>query len=217
MMVKDLKQSPDGDYPWMRKVQLYIANGQIARALRLLDRVVEYDMPLFEHDSTVQEGRRLAWLYRIGLLRDRGRLSEALAWTCLECEMNPQNLAAQVLKEMLKESLNLQLKPPDETIGESPKKVDQGIWHGVAGMRGVKTVLERDIILPLRDREMAKRFKVRLPRGVLFYGPPGCGKTHMARKLADANINVTANGKRSRKRGQKTLELHANMSYVNIQ
>ena len=131
--------------------------------------------------------------------------------------MNPQNLAAQVLKEMLKESLNLQLKPPDETIGETPKKVDQGIWHGVAGMRGVKTVLERDIILPLRDREMAKRFKVRLPRGVLFSGPPGCGKTHMARKLADANINVTANGKRSRKRGQKTLELHANMSYVNIQ
>ena len=102
-------------------------------------------------------------------------------------------------------------------IEESPKKVDQGIWHGVAGMRGVKTVLERDIILPLRDREMAKRFKVRLPRGVLFYGPLGCGKTHMARKLADANINVTANGKRSRKRGQKTLELHANMSYVNIQ
>jgi transitional endoplasmic reticulum ATPase len=52
-------------------------------------------------------------------------------------------------------------------------------------MRGVKTVLERDIILPLRDRDMAKKFKVRLPRGVLFYGPPGCGKTHIARKLAD--------------------------------
>jgi transitional endoplasmic reticulum ATPase len=184
-MIKDLKQSSGGDYPWMRKVQLYIANGQIARALRLLDRVVEYDMPLFKHDSTVQEGRRLAWLYRIDLLRDRGRLSEALAWTCLECEMNPQNLAAQVLKEMLKESLNLQIKSPDEMTGESPKKVDQGIWHGVAGMRGVKTVLERDIILPLRDREMAKRFKVRLPRGVLFYGPPGCGKTFIARRLAD--------------------------------
>jgi hypothetical protein len=93
-MLRDWRQSPDGDYPWMRKVQLYIANGQIARALRLLDRVAEYDMPLFKHDSTVQGVRRLAWLYRIDLLRDRGRLSEALAWTCLECEINPQNLAA---------------------------------------------------------------------------------------------------------------------------
>jgi len=35
-MVKDLKQSPDGDYPWMRKVQLYIANGQIVGSGTLL-------------------------------------------------------------------------------------------------------------------------------------------------------------------------------------
>ena len=184
-MVKELKQSPDGDYPWMRKVQRYIAYGQKGRALQALEKIIEHDMPLFHQLPEVLEDRRLAWLYRIDLLRDWGKLSEALAWTCLECELNPNNLAAQALKEMLKESLHLQIKSADETIGESPRKVDQGIWHGVAGMRGVKTVLERDIILPLRDRERAKRFKVRLPRGVLFYGPPGCGKTFVARKLAD--------------------------------
>jgi len=185
MMVKDLKQSPDGDYPWMRKVQRYIAYGQKGRALQALEKIIEHDMPLFYHLPEVLEDRRLAWLYRIDLLRDWGKLSEALAWTCLECELNPGNLAAQSLKEMLKESLHLQIKPSDERIGESPKRVDQGIWHGVAGMRGVKTVLDWDITLPLRDREMAKKFKVRLPRGVLFYGPPGCGKTRIARKLAD--------------------------------
>jgi transitional endoplasmic reticulum ATPase len=184
-MVKDYLHPPDSDYPWMKKVQYLITKGQIHQALRLLDRVVEYDTPLFKDDPNLHEDRHLAWLFRIDLLRDLGRLSEALAWTCLECEMNPQNHAAQMLKEELKESLNLQNKQLIKAVEDSPKKIDSGIWHGVAGMRGVKTVLERDIILPLRDREMAKRFKVRLPRGVLFYGPPGCGKTHIARKLAN--------------------------------
>ena len=157
-MVKDLKQSPGGDYPWMKKVQRYIAYGQKGRALQVLERVIEHDMPLFHNLPEVMEDRRLAWLYRINVLRDCGRLSEALAWTCLECELNPNNLAAQSLKEMLKEALHLQIKPADEMIGESPKRVDQGIWQGVAGMRGLKTVLERDIILPLRDCDMAKKF-----------------------------------------------------------
>jgi len=50
-MVKDYKQSPAGEYPWIRKVQQYLAKGQIALALRMLDRVVEYDMPLFKDDK----------------------------------------------------------------------------------------------------------------------------------------------------------------------
>jgi hypothetical protein len=98
-MVKDFRQSPTGGYPWMRKVQQYIANGQIALAMRLLNRVVEYDMPLFKDDSALQEDRRLAWLYRIDLLRDLGRVSEALAWTCLECELH-QGRSRAKLREM---------------------------------------------------------------------------------------------------------------------
>src|SRR5512139_3571930 len=130
-MAKDLKQSPGGDYPWMQKVQRYIAYGQKGRALQVLEKAIERDMPLFHQLPEVLENRRLAWLYRIDLLRDWGRLSEALAWTCLECELNPNNLAAQSLKEMLNEALHLQNKPSDETLEESPNRVDQGIWNGV--------------------------------------------------------------------------------------
>jgi hypothetical protein len=168
-MVKELKQSPDGSYPWMGRVQRYIAYGQKGRALQVLEKVIEYDMPLFNQLPEVLQDRRIAWLYRVDLLRDWGRLSEALAWTCLECELNPNNLAAQALKELLKDSLHLQISSSDRKVDESRKGADHGIWRGVAGMREVKLLLERDIILPLRNREMAKRFKVHLPRGVIFF------------------------------------------------
>ncbi len=57
-------------------------------------------------------------------------------------------------------------------------------WDGVAGMRELKAIFERDIILPLREPDIYKLYKVSLPNGVLLYGPPGCGKTFIARKLA---------------------------------
>ncbi|MBK8352704.1 MAG: ATP-binding protein [Saprospirales bacterium] len=58
-------------------------------------------------------------------------------------------------------------------------------WDGVAGMRELKAIFERDIILPLREPAIYKAYKVSLPNGVLLYGPPGCGKTFIARKLAE--------------------------------
>jgi len=180
-----LKTPETKDSPWARKAERYIASGQRTRALHLLERVIEYSMPLFPDSPELQEDRRLAWLYRIDLLREWGRLSEALAWTCLECELNPQNVTAQVLKENLKEALNLHARQGQTSLGKQANQpLEPGLWSGVAGMREVKLILERDVILPLRNQELYRRFKVDLPNGVLLYGPPGCGKTFIARKLA---------------------------------
>ncbi len=178
----DLNSPENEDLPWVRKAQQYIADGRKARALKLLEKVIEYDMPLFACDSAVLEDRRLAWLYRISLLREWGRIYEALAWACLECELNPENVAAIALKESLKESLAFHGNDPQS--GKPEKNVIDGIWKGVAGMREVKTLLERDVILPLKKPLIYSQFKVNPPNGVLFYGPPGCGKTFIAKKLA---------------------------------
>jgi len=80
-----------------------------------------------------------------------GRVSDALAWTCLECELNPLNVAALALKEALKSSLNLGRGHQDADVKKAKGNLDYGLWMGVAGMRDIKAVLDRDV--QRRDRK----------------------------------------------------------------
>lgn len=55
----------------------------------------------------------------------------------------------------------------------------------VAGMQELKNLLIADVINPLRNPENFKKFKVSIPNGIILYGPPGCGKTFIVRRLAE--------------------------------
>ena len=57
-------------------------------------------------------------------------------------------------------------------------------WADVGGLSGLREMLTRAVICPLRDPHLLARFGVRPVRGVLLAGPPGTGKTLVARALA---------------------------------
>lgn len=63
-------------------------------------------------------------------------------------------------------------------------------WDEVGGLDEVKESLKEAVEWPLKNPESFKRVGIRPPRGILLYGPPGCGKTYIVKALAnEAGVN----------------------------
>jgi transitional endoplasmic reticulum ATPase len=57
-------------------------------------------------------------------------------------------------------------------------------WDDVGGLDDVKQHLIEAVEWPLKTPEMFTKLGIRPPKGILLYGPPGCGKTLLARAVA---------------------------------
>jgi transitional endoplasmic reticulum ATPase len=57
-------------------------------------------------------------------------------------------------------------------------------WEDVGGLEEVKQELKEAVEWPLKQPEIFKKVGIRPPKGILLYGPPGCGKTLLARAIA---------------------------------
>ena len=55
----------------------------------------------------------------------------------------------------------------------------------IAGMDELKEMLNKRVILILKDKDLADKYKLTPPNGMLLYGPPGCGKSFFAEKFAE--------------------------------
>jgi transitional endoplasmic reticulum ATPase len=66
-------------------------------------------------------------------------------------------------------------------------------WEEVGGLEDVKQALKEAVEMPLKNPQCFKTLGIRPPRGVLLYGPPGCGKTYVVKALAnEAGINFVS-------------------------
>lgn len=60
-----------------------------------------------------------------------------------------------------------------------------GGFEDVAGMEDFKKMLTQSVLKILKNPEKARQYKLQIPNGILFYGPPGCGKSFLAEKFAE--------------------------------
>ena len=71
-----------------------------------------------------------------------------------------------------------------ESVATKPEKKGNG-FADVAGMDELKKRLNEEVIDIIKNPEKYKRLRVKIPNGILLYGPPGCGKTYIAEKFAE--------------------------------
>jgi transitional endoplasmic reticulum ATPase len=64
-------------------------------------------------------------------------------------------------------------------------------WNDVGGLYDAKRILYDNLINAIKEPESFTKMGVKPPRGALFFGPPGCGKTLIATSLAtESNANI---------------------------
>jgi transitional endoplasmic reticulum ATPase len=77
----------------------------------------------------------------------------------------------------------------------SISRADKVRFADIVGMEDLKQVVRMRIVEPFVRPGLFQRFKKRAGGGVLLYGPPGCGKTMMARAIAsECEASFTAIG-----------------------
>ena len=113
-----------------------------------------------------------------------GSASGTFDWQRAEADLNGQAPAFTTIRDVP--------APPEEVwdVEASPLTLND-----VGGMTEAKRAIELQFFGPLRHPELRQAFGKPLGGGLLMYGPPGCGKSFIARAIAGemgaAFLNVT--------------------------
>jgi len=71
------------------------------------------------------------------------------------------------------------------SLRETVVEVPDVTWDDIGGLENTKRELQELILYPIEHPEKFHKFGMQPSKGVLFYGPPGCGKTLMAKAVAN--------------------------------
>ncbi len=121
------------------------------------------------------------------------RAIEILLKLCALYPEAPQNkLYAQhveTFKKRVQELKEGRSEPASDQPSNKPVKLDQMVltekpnikWNEIANLHDAKKAIEEAVVFPVKRPDL---FPLGWPKGILFFGPPGCGKTLLAAAIA---------------------------------
>ncbi|MEM0438940.1 MAG: CDC48 family AAA ATPase [Sulfolobales archaeon] len=81
------------------------------------------------------------------------------------------------------ERTDIVIKP--EPVKEIAERIPRVTWEDIGDLEEAKARLREIVELPMRHPELFRHLGIEPPKGVLLYGPPGVGKTLLAKALAN--------------------------------
>ena len=102
-------------------------------------------------------------------------------------DLEDENIDAEVLNSLAVTMENFRYamgKSTPSAIRETVVEVPTVTWDDVGGLENVKRELQELVQYPVEHPEKFLKFGMMPSKGVLFYGPPGCGKTSFIFALA---------------------------------
>ncbi|WP_417855049.1 AAA family ATPase [Xanthomarina gelatinilytica] len=153
----------EGLPPWFVEISKYKAD-----TVKLEDAVIdERKKPLRFSNITDEQTQNI--------------IAKALQQNAEYCFKNVSDFVKAINGE-----LKVQLSSPQQTSKPKLKEIKKGKgFSAIAGMQELKDTIQLDVIDALNEKERYAEYGLTIPNGMLLYGPPGCGKTFFAERMAE--------------------------------
>mmetsp|Transcript_30995 Transcript_30995/g.70897 ORF Transcript_30995/g.70897 Transcript_30995/m.70897 type:complete len:470 (-) Transcript_30995:59-1468(-) len=124
---------------------------------------------------------------------DVQQLCMEAALECIRSKMGYIDFDADRVDRKILDSILVQKKHFDHALGvvhpsslrENQVEVPDVSWEDVGGLEDVKRELHETVQYPVEHADKYIKFGMNPSKGVLLYGPPGCGKTLLAKAIAN--------------------------------